>query len=134
MSGQGCAKCGLYGFQQNKPAVVYVLRLTSPDKSNVVYKVGITGDMNTRMRMQSNNTEYNIEVMYTINFELGKDALDVERECKQICSTGTLSKEEYGDGHSETMTEEEYQKVSLILNEFAGKTIPSSRTLLEDDE
>lgn len=118
--GRGCAKCAKYGFQPNKPAVLYVLEITHPVTNLVYYKIGITGDMETRMRMQRNSTALLTQVIIHIDFSKGSDALAIETEVKRQCTLGVLNREDYGDGHSETMTAEEYEKIRTIMEEFNG--------------
>ena len=75
--GCGCPKCSDYGFNINKPAILYYLKITT-ESHKVLYKIGIT---NRTVHQRFNLEELSkIEIVKLEKFEIGADALAKEQE------------------------------------------------------
>lgn len=78
--GNGCPKCSKSGFNPNKPAILYYLKITT-DTDKVFYKVGIT---NRTVNERFSLTELKkIEIIKQRIYDNGQDALTKEREILQ---------------------------------------------------
>lgn len=77
--GVGCPKCASYGFNPNKPAYLYYLRVTTED-NQVLYKIGITNRTVTE-RFQLADLQ-KIEIVKQRLYSIGQDALDWENRLK----------------------------------------------------
>lgn len=119
MSGRGCAACGKYGYQQNKPGYFYIQKLTPNDKNKeVVYKIGITGDLIRRIYEQSRHSEYEHEFIRTEYFEDGHKPLELETMVKRSIKCGMVTEDELSDGFSETISSDDVYDVHKIVNKF----------------
>lgn len=114
LTGRGCPSCGEYGYQPNHPGIFYLQKLTSDDKT--VYKFGISGNVERRITEQMRNSVFEHELLKTINFEQGIDALNLENIIKSTIPTGIVTKDELKSGFSETFSEE-YLEIVLKLIE-----------------
>ena len=95
--GRGCKFCSTSGFKADKPAILYFVKI-----ENLFYKLGIT-NRTTKERLAKDIKEYNIEIMWELEFPLGKDARDLERHLlekykKYLENTGLLN-----SGNTETL-------------------------------
>ncbi|HIG40336.1 MAG TPA: DUF723 domain-containing protein [Gammaproteobacteria bacterium] len=75
-SGSGCPACANYGFDSTKPAILYYLKITSPNQSPL-YKIGIT-NRTIRDRFSSPEDQAKIQILKTWSFKSGRNALDNE--------------------------------------------------------
>lgn len=114
--GRGCPRCGKYGYQPTKPGYFYVQKLTNENK--VVYKYGITGDVDRRVHEQSRNSHFEHEVLVERYFEDGNQPLVLETFIKKYIVSGVVSTEELPSGFTETFNEEHLQTVLDIVNNF----------------
>ena len=81
LSGRGCPSCAKNGFQPNKPAILYYLKITT-DTNQVLYKIGIT---NRTVNERFNLTDLSkIEIVKQKLYDNGQDALDWETKLKRI--------------------------------------------------
>ena len=80
LHGQGCPKCAKSGFNPNKPAYLYYLKIII-DEENVLYKIGITN--RTVHKRYSKSDLKKIVVLNEQYYEYGKDALNLESYIKQ---------------------------------------------------
>lgn len=79
-NGRGCPHCALHGFDKNKRATLYYLKITNGD--TVAYKIGIT---NRTIQERFNNTDLEkIQVLKTWDFPLGTDAHNKEQEILKL--------------------------------------------------
>lgn len=79
-NGTGCPNCAESGFNKNKPAILYYLKITT-DKGLILYKIGITNrSVNERFQLTDLSK---IEIIKQEKFALGSDALDKETEIKR---------------------------------------------------
>lgn len=76
-SSSGCPSCSLNGFDYNKSAILYYLKVTT-DSNKELYKIGIT---NRTVQERFNLTDLKkIEIIKQRTYENGKDAYDKEQE------------------------------------------------------
>lgn len=119
MTGRGCPSCGKYGYQQNKPGYFYIQKLTSiSDENDVIYKIGITGDLIRRIDEQSRHSNYIHEFIRTEYFEDGHKPRELETEVKRSIQCGMITEAELSDGFSETISTEDVYEVHKIVNKF----------------
>lgn len=87
LKGRGCAKCSNLGFQQNKPAVLYIL---ITDGNFIGF--GISGDFNKRLRTHRNKLKsHNIEIVDVFLFEgYGENVLDAESYIKRTFANSNV--------------------------------------------
>jgi hypothetical protein len=73
-SGNGCPSCGEYGFDVNKPAILYYLNIDS----GLAYKIGITNST-----VEERFKKYDlvrIKVLSVWDFDAGSDARSAEKD------------------------------------------------------
>jgi len=116
ISGRGCPKCGKYGYQPSKPGYFYVQKLVSADK--VLYKYGITGDMDRRITEQSRNSVFKHTILVERYFEDGKKPLVLEKFLKTYIESGIATPDELQSGFTETFDEKYLSLVLEIVNNF----------------
>ena len=76
LNGCGCPLCAKYGFDYNKSAILYYLKITFKDK--ILYKIGITNrTVNERFDI---NDLSKIEVLHQKLYTFGKDAYKNEQK------------------------------------------------------
>ena len=81
LAGASCPSCAKYGFQPNKPAYLYYLKITT-DTNQVLYKIGIT---NRTVNERFNLTDLSkIEIVKQKLYDNGQDALDWETKLKRM--------------------------------------------------
>ena len=73
LSGSGCPSCAKTGFDPNKPAMLYYLRVAG----GKAYKVGIT-NRSVKDRFKRKDFE-NIEIIKETHYEIGQDAYEAEQ-------------------------------------------------------
>lgn len=77
----GCPSCAISGFQPNKPAYLYYLKVTTND-GQILYKLGITNrTVNERFNLSD---LAKIEIVKQKLYENGQDALDWETKLKRM--------------------------------------------------
>lgn len=80
LQGANCPSCSTYGFNPNKPAYLYYLKVTTND-GQILYKIGIT---NRTVNERFNLTDLaKIEIVKQKLYENGQDALDWETKLKR---------------------------------------------------
>ena len=80
LRGHGCPSCSKSGFDKNKSAILYYLKVTTEDNQEL-YKIGIT---NKSVNERFNLTDLKkIEIIKQEKFESGQEALDKETEIKR---------------------------------------------------
>ena len=81
LAGASCPSCAKYGFQPNKPAYLYYLKITT-DTNQVLYKIGITNrTVNERFSLTDLSK---IEIVKQKLYDNGQDALDWETKLKRM--------------------------------------------------
>jgi len=79
LSGNGCTACAFTGFNENKPAILYYLRIEH--NNSIAYKIGITN--RTVAQRYSNKDLAKITVLSEIKYQLGKTAREEETKIKR---------------------------------------------------
>lgn len=74
VQGNRCPKCAKYGFQPNKPSILYYIRFDT--KIGPLYKIGIT-NLSVKERFVGEQTPY--VVLQQENFQTGEDAYKKEQ-------------------------------------------------------
>lgn len=91
-SGQGCPSCAKYGFNQFKPAWLYVLLLNTP--KGYCYGFGVTNDIEGRMKKHRKNLGAMIDQEYdVVYFDSGVDAVKIENKWKRSPHTVNINVE-----------------------------------------
>lgn len=116
LTGRGCPKCGKYGYQPSQPGYFYVQKLTY--KNEVLYKYGITGDLERRILEQSRHSVYKHEFLYSKLFDDGNKPLVLEKFIKNYIPSGVITSCELSSGFSETFRNEYLEAVMEIVNNF----------------
>lgn len=81
VNGMGCPSCAEYGFNPNKPAYLYYLKITTDD-NQILYKIGIT---NRTVEARFSFTDLTkIEIVKQKLYEKGFEALEWEQKLKQM--------------------------------------------------
>ena len=79
LAGQGCPSCSSYGFDRNKPGILYYLSINNGQ----AYKIGITNRTIEERFLVSDLQK--IEVLHYWSFEKAEEALSRETKIKQLC-------------------------------------------------
>lgn len=80
LQGRGCIKCAKYGFNPNKTAILYYLKITT-ENNEILYKIGITNkSIQERFKLADLKM---IEVLNQEKFANGLDALIKETKIKR---------------------------------------------------
>jgi len=76
LSGHGCPKCAISGFQKTKPGILYYLRVSTLNHGTL-YKIGITNrTVNARFSTKELKA---IEVVWTKHYDNGEDCYNEEQ-------------------------------------------------------
>lgn len=104
LNGYRCYCCDgrSYGFDGTKSASLYINHCVSYDKEG--FKMGITNrSVELRHNEQKNSSDLlKYDTVHVFNFEVGEDALVLERRLKSKYPRFFFSKEELPDGYTET--------------------------------
>ena len=73
LAGNGCPSCAKTGFDPNKPATLYYLRVSG----GKAYKIGIT-NRSVKDRFRIKDFE-KLEIVHETHYEIGQDAYDAEQ-------------------------------------------------------
>lgn len=105
LNGSGCPSCAKFGFQKDKPAVLYVLRVISEGGILLGYKYGITCDLHRRI-LQHNKVckplGITFETSFVWNYKSGFYANSHESTLKKTFEP-YFKKYELPSGFSETI-------------------------------
>ncbi len=98
----GCPSCSLNGFNKNKPAILYYLKITT-NSNKVLYKIGIT---NRSVKERFNLTDLSkIEIIKQKEYKNGQDAYDKEQEIlKRYKKFKYSGKDVLSNGNTEIFT------------------------------
>lgn len=79
LMGKGCPDCAKYGFDTNKPATLYYLKIIVDNKE--YYKIGITNrTVNKRYKISDKEI---IQILHQIHYSSGQEALSEETRYKR---------------------------------------------------
>lgn len=110
VQGKGCPLCGKSGYQPQRSGIFYILKV-----SDDVIKFGITNDIERRLKELSKRNSYNLQVLYSFEFEDGYIAQTIESEVYRDSSINrsVVSKADMPSGYVETTY---YSNISKILD------------------
>lgn len=101
LSGRGCSSCANSGFQRDKPAILYYLRIE--DMTRTVYKIGIT-NRTVEDRFRPNDLS-KISVLNVTHFDNGVDCYEAEQKIlKQFDAFKYIGEDMLADGNTELFT------------------------------
>lgn len=104
-AGRGCPACAKYGFQKNKPASLYVLKVVSEDGILMGYKYGITCDLKRRLQQHNKLCKFlgvSFDLSFVWNYTNGLDASQHEKVLKDTFQP-YFQKHELPSGFTETV-------------------------------
>jgi len=120
LSGKGCPSCAITGFQREKPAVVYVFDISTPCGRFTGF--GISGSYKSRLRQHIRTLakhSANIERMFSIEFDIGRQAADLELLLQQ---TFPLSEEARNiEGFKTESTTATFSEVVAFVEKIKGE-------------
>lgn len=112
-----CPRCCVYGYNKNKSGYFYIQKLTNEDK--IYYKFGITNnDVVIRMNQQKMHSIFSHEIILSLYFENGEIPFLIEREIKKYITCGVISKNELGNGFTETIESKHINDVLDLIKKF----------------
>lgn len=110
----GCPGCAGRNQRQGYVNVVY-------DKSTpVALKFGISKNSSKRVAGQNSANLFQMEQSAVYEFKTVKACKDAEKACKEEIKCGVLSARELKDGHTETVSLLDLEKVIAIYERFGG--------------
>lgn len=116
--GYGCPKCCKYGFQRGKSSYLYILSVYS-EGDLLGYKIGITSQNPATRRYQINRkSSYDVFLSFSFKFDLGEDALDLETMLLRSFSANLFDKQDFQEGHTETIKTESLSEVLRITKDY----------------
>lgn len=118
-SKEGCPSCAKCGFNDSKPANLYLQLLN--DK---FIKFGITNNNPyDRLYNQKRLSKFSHDMLNIFSFMSGKDARDLELEIKHLLSdeVSVVAKEDMKDGYTETTYLKNYTKILRCIEDFKKK-------------
>ncbi|AXN57927.1 hypothetical protein [Acinetobacter phage ABPH49] len=114
VNGTGCPECAGKNQKQCYINTVY------DNRTAVAIKFGITKDSDKRVKHQNYRNLFQMEQSAVYEFKTVKACKDAEKACKGELKCGVLSKRELKDGHSETVSLLDLEKVIAIYERFGG--------------
>lgn len=115
--GSRCCQCGNY-----KQVYCYV-NLIKDNDYVVALKFGVSRTKGTRLKYQSRESIYDVELFGIWEFPEKVSCLSAEKCCKEAIVCGILSKEEFGDGYTETTSATNLERVIKIFETYGGLRI-----------
>lgn len=112
--GSGCPICAGKNQKQCYINLVY------DNQSPVAVKFGIAKDSDKRIRGQNYTNLFQMEQSAVYEFKTVKACKDAERACKRELKCSVLSERELKDGHTETVSLLDLEKVITIYERFGG--------------
>lgn len=104
-SGNRCMLCSKTGFDDNKPADLYIIRWS--DSENSYIKIGISNVFTSRLGNLKKKAKLTPQVLYRFHFKVGLDARVMEGMLKRIYNKYEVCpKELLPDGHTEAFQDE----------------------------
>lgn len=112
--GSRCCECGNY-----KQRFSY-LTLIKDNELPVAVKFGITRTTDMRIMYQARETPYDLESLGMWKYPDKSQCVAAERSCMQNLKCGVLSREEYGDGYTETTYAYNIDNIIKIYEDHGG--------------
>lgn len=118
LAGHGCPHCNNEGgYKLNKKGYLYLLKIEK--ENSIYYKIGITNNINSRIRKIKYKSIYPLMIIKMYNSENSKDIVQIELDIKStILSEMNLSREEFKDGWTETFPESHLSSVNSIIEGY----------------
>ena len=113
--GQGCPECK--GKNQQK---CYINLVEDNNNTPLALKIGIAKDPDVRIIGQNNKNLFQMSQMSVYEFPTVQDCKDAEKACLTELKCGILNERELKDGHTETTSILNYDKVVSIYERFGG--------------
>lgn len=118
LQGCGCPSCGEYGYDPYKNGTFYILGV-----GDKYLKFGITNNFNRRLKEISTGSSFEVNKIYTFNFEDGYTPLEIERLVKlSIKDKAVVDKSCMSTGHTETTYLTNLSNILDIINSFTNNT------------
>lgn len=117
LRGKGCPGCA--GRNQLQAYINVVVDEEIP----VAIKLGIANNSDIRLSCQNRSNLFQSSRIGVWKFKEVKDCKASEAECKQTLQTGILSAREMKDGHTETLSTLDLEKVIAIYEKHGGVRI-----------
>lgn len=115
LNGFGCSYCADYGFNLDKPAVLYVLSCDD------IVKVGITNrEPAVRIKEINKDSGKNFGLVNSFNFSRGKECSDTETVLLQYLRGLYKNPEEKYNGSTESFLEVDMSDLFNKINEYLG--------------
>lgn len=100
LQGRGCSKCSITGFNKEKPAVLYFVKITDS-----LFKLGVT-NRTIKTRFGSDWDKFDIKILWSISYTLGVDAYNMEQKLLSQYSHLLLNTGVLANGNTETLNSE----------------------------
>lgn len=115
VQGKGCPLCGKAGYQPQKPATFYILKVTED-----VIKFGITNNLTRRLKEINKASVFNIQVMYSFDFLDGYIPQEIENSVYRDTSIlrSVVSKADMQSGYVETTYLSNLSKILSIVEKY----------------
>jgi len=117
--GKGCPLCGKSGYQPQLKGYFYILKITDD-----VIKFGITNNLERRMSEIAKKSVFDIELLYSFEFQNGYIPQDIENEIyrdKNIVRS-VVNKSDMKSGYVETTYISNIPRILNIVNSFTNNT------------
>lgn len=115
--GSGCPLCAGHSQKQGYINTVY------DNLTSVAIKFGISKDSRKRVSTQNKRNLFQMEPAVVFNFPSVKACKDAEKACKDSLVCGILSSRELKDGHTETTSLQNIERVMEIYKRFGGARV-----------
>lgn len=112
--GSRCCKCGNY-----KQRFSY-LTLVVDNGLPIALKFGITRTSEMRIKYQARETPYDLESLGMWEYPTKDQCVSAERYCMKNFECGVLSREEFGDGYTETTYAYNIEAIIKVYEDHGG--------------
>ncbi len=96
------------------------INLVSDGDLPVALKFGITRSAELRLKYQNRETPFDVKSLGCWEFPDKLQCVLAEKRCKEALVCGILSRQEYGDGYTETTYVNSLEKIIEIYEEYGG--------------
>lgn len=119
LNGSGCPTCSKNGYKQNKKGIFYVFAVYTSTNNILCYKFGIT---NTSIDKRKYYHEYvnklTYQYVFSAEFLDGEIPLKMENYVKSNIKTRYVSKKVIPNGHTETISINDLNKLETLIVDF----------------
>ena len=113
---RGCRPCACGNYKQK---FSYIHGVYDGD-TILAIKFGVTRAKDLRIKYQSRETVYEIKSLGIWEYSEKHNCISAERVCMSELDCGILSKQEFGDGYTETTYPHNIDKVIRIYEDYGG--------------